>query len=277
MRRAATTRPLVDSRGAPVTRSYAEDILKASATILVKTGHSPKELRRIFGNISRTLEEPTHAFDPRVIPYVASLSHIVAHWYSDPAYRAADGQPLKIPLRGRGPCLADLIRRLFPGQDAAVVARSLLRANAIQRRGRLYFPTDRCVAFTRDLWSVHVHGLMSLAGILRTVQYNISSGDPKSTHLERSAVNLCVPVRALPEIHRRIKRDITAVLWKLDGYLRSWEVEPGTEATTRLGVGAYAFEDPIVTGITAAARKTRKTQRRPQRSARASARRARRA
>jgi hypothetical protein len=276
MRRADAIRPLVDSQGAPVTRSYAEDILEASATILVKTGHSPKELRRIFGDISRTLEEPTRPFDPRSIPYVTGLSHIIAHWYSDPAYRGGDGQPLKIPLRGRGPCLADLIRRLFPGQDAAVVARSLVRINAIQRRGRLYFPTDRCVAFTRDLSSVHVHGLMSLAGILRTVQHNISSGDPKATLLERSAVNPRVPVRALPEIHRRIKREITAVLWKLDGYLRSWEVEPGTEATTRLGVGAYAFEDPIVTGLTAAARKPRKPPRRPQRPARASARRARR-
>jgi hypothetical protein len=90
---------------------------------------------------------------------------------------------------------------------------------------------------------------MSLAGMLRTVQHNISGADARSTLLERAAMNPSIPVRALPEIHRRIKREVTALLWKLDGYLRSWEVEPGSEPTTRLGVGAYAYEDPIVTGV----------------------------
>ena len=54
------------------------------------------------------------------------------------------------------------------------------------------------------------------------------------------------------EIHRRIKREVTALLWKLDGYLRSWEVEPGSERTTRVAVGAYASEDPIITGAATA-------------------------
>jgi hypothetical protein len=235
-------------RGAAAVQDYAQDVLKQTLTILVQTGHSPKDLTRMVRDLCRTLSEPERPFDPGVVPYVAGLPHIVAHWYSDPAFRGRDGQPLRIPLRGRGPTLTSLIRRLFPSQNVAQVTESLLRANAILRRGRLYAPTDRYVALTRDLQSVHVHGLMSLAGMLRTVQHNIASGNPAETLLERSAKNPCIPVRALPEIHRRIKREVTALLWKLDGYLRSWEVEPGTEATTHLGVGAYAYEDPIVTG-----------------------------
>jgi hypothetical protein len=229
-------------------RDYAQDVLKEALTILVQTGHSPKDLTRMVRALCSTLAEPDQPFDPGVIPYVAGLPHIVAHWYSDPAFRGPDGQPLRIPLRGRGPTLAGLIRRLFPQQHVVRVMQSLLRANAIQRRGRLFGPTDRYVALTRDLPSVHVHGLMSVAGMLRTVQHNIASGDPSATLLERSAKNPYIPVRALPEIHRRIKREMTALLWKLDGYLRSWEVDPGTEPTTHVGVGAYAYEDPIVTG-----------------------------
>lgn len=229
-------------------QDYAEDVLKQALTILVQTGHSPRHLTRIFQNHCRSLTEPERPFDPNAIPYVAGLPHIVAHWYSDPAFRAPNGQPLRIPLRGRGPTLANLIRRLFPYQDVARVTQSLLRANAIQRRGRLYAPTDRYVSYQRDLQSVHVHGLMALAGMLRTVRHNIASEDPADTLLERSANNMHIPVRALPEIHRRIKREVTALLWKLDGYLRSFEVEPGTEPTTHVGIGGYAFEDPIVTG-----------------------------
>ena len=229
-------------------QDYARDVLGHALMILVQTGHSPTELTRMFRSLCRTLDEPKRPFDPGAIPYVTGLSHIIAHWYSDPAFRGADGRPLKIPLRGRGPSLASLIRRLFPHQEVTQITRSLLRASAIERRGRLYAPKDRFVELTRDLPSVHVHGLMSLAGMLRTVHHNITRADPGSTLLERSTQNPSIPVRALPEIHRRIKREVTALLWKLDGYLRSWEVEPGTEATTHVGVGAYAYEDPIVTG-----------------------------
>jgi hypothetical protein len=229
-------------------RSYAQEVLSESATILVKTGHSPKELVRAFRQICRALDEPPRPFDPGAIPYVVGLSHIVAHWYSDPAYRDRRGQPLRVSLRGKGPCLAKLIRRVLPRHGVEAVADSLVRIGAVQRHARLYAPTDRFIALAQDVSSVHVHGLTSLVGMLRTVQHNISCADKHCRLLERAAANLYIPVRALPEIHRRIKRDMTALLWKLDGYLRRWEVEPGTEPTTRVGVGAYAYEDPIITG-----------------------------
>jgi hypothetical protein len=235
-------------QSAGAVQDYAQDVLKQTLAILVQTGHSPKDLTRMFRKLCRALTEPERPFDPAIIPYFTGLSHIIAHWYSDPAFRGPDGEPLKIPLRGRGPTLANLIRRLFPYQDVTRVTQSLLRAKAIQRRGRLYVPTERYLRLREDLPSVHVHGLMALAGMLRTVQHNIAAGDPARTLLERSAMNPYIPVRALPEIHQRIKREVMALLWKLDGYLRSREVEPGTEATTHVGVGAYAYEDPIVTG-----------------------------
>jgi hypothetical protein len=152
-------------------------------------------------------------------------------------------------FQGSGPCLAKLIRRVFPRQDLKVIVGSLARAGALRRQGRIYCPTGRDLFLARDVSSGHVHALRSLVGMLRTVQHNIScADDERSRLLERAAASPYVPIRALPEIHRRIKRDMTALLWKLDGYLRSWEVTPGSEPTTHIGVGAYAYEDPIVTG-----------------------------
>lgn len=239
---------LLGARPLP-SRSYAEEVLSESATILVKTGHSPKELMQTFRQICRSLAEPPRPFDPGAIAYVVGLAHVVAHWYSNPAFRDSIGQPLRLPLQGRGPCLAKLIRRVFPRQDVRAVAGSLARAGAVTRQGRLYCPTGRYVSLTRDVPSVHIHALTSLVGMLRTVQHNISCADDEHSRLlERAAASPCVPIRALPEIHRRIKRDVTALLWKLDGYLRSWEVKPGSEPTTHVGVGAYAYEDPIITG-----------------------------
>jgi len=240
------------SSGRLPSRSYAEEVLSESATILVKTGHSPKELVRTFRQICRALDEPPRPFDPGAIAYVVGLSHVVAHWYSDPAFRDRGGQPSRLPLRSRGPCLATLIHRVFPRQDVKAVAGSLERAGAVKRHGRLYAPTNRYVSLTQDLSSVHIHALTSLVGMLRTVQHNIScADDPHARLLERRATSPYIPIRALPEVHRRIKRDMTALLWKLDGYLRSWEVKPGSEPTTHIGVGAYAYEDPIITGVAA--------------------------
>jgi hypothetical protein len=223
-------------------------MLAKSAAILVKTGHSPEALERAFREICRSLEEPPRPFDPGEIAYVVGLSHIVAHWYGDPTFRGQRGQPLRLALEGPGPSLAKLIRRVLPRQDIHVVANSLVRAGAVERRGRFYVVRDRYVALTQDISTGHVHGLASLVGMLRTVQHNISCADPHTRLLELAAGNLYIPTRALPEIHRRIKREVTALLWKLDGYLRSWEVKPGTEPTTRLSLGAYAYEDPMVTG-----------------------------
>ena len=231
-------------------RSYAQEVLNECATILVKTGHSPKELVRTLRQICRALDEPPRPFDPGAIAYVVGLSHVVAHWYSDPAFRDKRNQPLRLPLQGPDPCLAKLVRRVFPLQDVKIVAASLARAGAVKRHGRLYAPTGRYVSLTRDVSSAHIHALTSLVGMLRTVQHNISCPDDEHARLlERRATSPYVPIRALPQIHRRIKRDMTALLWKLDGYLRSWEVKPGSEPTTHIGVGAYVYEDPSITGV----------------------------
>ena len=239
---------LLGARSLPP-HSYAHDVLSESASILVKTGHSPKELLQTFRQICRRLDEPSRPFDPGAIAYVIGLGHVVGHWYSDPAFRDALGQPLRLPLKGRGPCLANLIRRVFSRQDINAVARSLVRAGALTRQGRLYFPTGRYVLLTRDVSSVHIHALTSLVGMLRTVAHNISHPDDEAARLlERRAASLHVPIRALPEIHRRIKRDMSALLWRLESYLTTFEVKPGSEPTTHVGIGAYVHEDPIVTG-----------------------------
>src|SRR5437763_13626640 len=94
-------------------RSYAQEVLNECATILVKTGHSPKELVRTLRLICRALDEPPRPFDPGAIAYVVGLAHVVSHWYSETAFRDNRNQPLRLPLRGLGPCLAKLVRLGF--------------------------------------------------------------------------------------------------------------------------------------------------------------------
>lgn len=225
---------------------YSHAVLTESANILVKAGHSPKELIEEFRQICSDIPEPSHPFDPRCIVYVEGLPHIIAHWFSDPAYVDDYGKPLPLRLRARGPCLADLIFRVLPGHDPEKVAESLVGIQAVRRRGGTYIPVDRRVSMIKHNRSAQIHRLASLIGMLRALQDGSSDVDDSTALLERADANPHIPVRMLPVVSRRIRREIEALLWKLGGYLRRCEVEPGSEPTTRVGVGAYAYEDPFI-------------------------------
>jgi len=77
--------------------------------------------------------------------------------------------PIGLPLRGRGRSLSKLIKRVMPGENPDSVAQSLVRLKGVRRRGRLYMPTQRHLAFSNT--SAHVHGLNTLMGMLRTVEH----------------------------------------------------------------------------------------------------------
>jgi hypothetical protein len=107
--------------------------------------------------------------------------------------------------------------------------------------------------FTRD--SARVHGLMALLGILRTLEYNVSRATPSSRIFQRTAVNPRFPAWALPAFHRWLKTFAAKFLWTADGNMRRRESRFSSAPSIRLGVGVFAFEDPLITGTRA--RKTR--------------------
>ncbi len=230
---------------------YAQLLLRESVNVLIKTGHSPEQLRRQFEQICRDLPEPDCGFDPLAVRYVAALPHVIAYWYGDAAYVDQKGQPLPLPFRARGkaPSLVALIRRVFPGTDPDEVLRSLLLANAIIKRGKRYYPKDRYVSLSKHPLGVQVHGLGSAIGLLRTVSHNSATEHLADRLPEFASSNLNIPVRALPEIHKQLRAKLIPLIWKIDELHRRREVKPGSEPTVRLKVGIYVSEDPIVTGV----------------------------
>lgn len=229
---------------------YAREVIRDSLNFLARTGHSRRLLAQICREVCKRLEEPEVPFDPEVVPYLTSLPQVMAYWNSDSRFKDARGRPLKIPLRARGgaPSLESLVRRVFPNEDLTRVAKSLLKVGAIRRQGRLYESRERFLSLTKDPPAVHLHTILAVAGMLRTVRHNIATEGTVPTLLERSAQVPCIPVRVLPEIHARAKREFDALLWKFDSYVRTFEVEADSEPTTCFGLGVYAYEDPSITG-----------------------------
>jgi hypothetical protein len=138
-----------------------------------------------------------------------------------------------------------LIARALPDEEPAAVMDSLIRARGIRRRGSLYLPTDRQLYYQRQ--SARIHGLMSLLAHLRTVEHNVSQITSNSRIVERTTVNPRFPVHALPVFHRWLKEFATKFLLGAERNMRRRESERSGQ-TIRLGVGVFAFEDPMTTG-----------------------------
>ena len=225
-KKAALPRP-PDSRGDSQldTVSYANDVLDRAANVLASMPVDPKRLRFIRG-----------------------LPHILTEWFSDPAYIGGDGKPRRLSLNGRGASLAKLIRRALPADKPEEVAAALVSAKSVRLEGGFYIPISRHVFFTEDRQNLQVHSVASWRGHMCTIQYNTACSDPNRRLLELSASNAHVPVRLLPDVHRRFKREGTALLYAMDAYLRDLQVAPGSEPTTCVGLSAVAWEDPMVTG-----------------------------
>ena len=236
-----------DTRQRPGVREgdYSHELLKRLARILQQTGHSPKALAKEFAEICRHLAEPTQRWDPSSRLLVADLAHVTAHWYADPEYHDGHGAPRALPRRGAH-SLTTLIEKVLPGRAPDAIIDSLAEVHAIAPHGKLYRPTGKSLTYSRHRLSARLHGLSALLAMLSTVEYNTSQ--PLALRLfERAAINPRFPVRKLPEMLRRLGSRADNFLWQSDGDMRQVELPAESNDTTRLWVGVYISEDPLVT------------------------------
>jgi hypothetical protein len=217
--------------------------LERLARILVHAGHSPTELAREFREICGRLKRPSQRWNESHLAYFVDLTHVNTLWHDDPEYLDFAGKPIALPLRGRGRSLKTLIERALPGEDPKAVARTLVRVRAIRRRRGLYQPTERYVVYQSA--RARLHGLTALLGMLRTVEHNVARGRKSAPMLERTALNPSFPVNELPAFHRRLNAAAEEILWTLDADMRRREASHRAGSRTRLGVGIYAFEEPV--------------------------------
>ena len=202
-------------RRAPWADTGPRAFLEPLARILNAWGCHPRDLQREFVRICRKLPAPKRAWEPMRPGYLADLSHVIARWHADEHYVDADGRPLPLPLEGPEPSLKALISRALPGIDPDQSVQWLIRLKGIRRRGKRFFPTDNYLAFNRSRAASLAHGLTGVLGMLSTVERNIPA-PPESRLLERMAINPRFPVRALPQFHRKLKREAGEILWRFD-------------------------------------------------------------
>jgi Family of unknown function (DUF6502) len=230
---------------------WPRDCLAPIARILVESGYKPERLSRDFTEACSRLKPSKERWDPTWPRYVTALPHVVAHWYSDPEYVDGRGRPIRLPLKGQGPCLQALIRRVLPGRSASRVAASLVRLGAVRRLGDRYVPNGRHAICRGE--SARAHALTTVRAMLSTVEHNMTH-DRGAALFERMAMNPNFPENGAAAFYRIVRILADALLSKADDEMTRQEKRVGGGSRVRMGVGIYVFRDPLPHGEEAQAR-----------------------
>lgn len=226
-----------NSRGAA---DCARDCLRLLAQVLLATGQDKKALRTAFRKSLASLKEPSRRHSPPDPDIIADLPHVLSLWHGNPRYLKR-GSPKPLPFRAEGPCLAEIIGRVFPGKDPVVIRRALARNNGLRRKGALYEPTGRNLVL--DAPSARIHALISLRGFLSTLESNVAGG---YQCIQRTAINSRYNLDALPTFHANTRTMTEEALETLDDFMQREETPvPPQGRYARVGFGTFAFVQPV--------------------------------
>lgn len=229
------------SPGAPA----SADLLKRIANILVASGASPATLQKEFAAALTQVKLPKARPDPARTALLAEAPHVLTHWYTDPAYLDAKGQPRPLPLRGKAPSIQALIKRINRTADVQAIAGLLLRSSVLKRRGTRYVPTGRKIVFDPKDVSASLRALTGIDGISRTLDYNLRQRGKRPGLFEYTAVNPHFPVAMRASFDRRLWARGMDFLQEVDSEMKRWELRaPAKGKRVKLGVGLFLFEEP---------------------------------
>lgn len=227
----------------------AAEMLRGLLDIWIAQGLSPRALDQQFHELCVALKEPEHTPQAVSAEFITQLGQVIAHWYDDPAYVDEIGVPLPLTLRSERPAdvsFATLVERVLPGQNAEEILKMLLRSPAsIRAVGTKYEPIQRFTPLSGTFPLVQVQNLITMRGLLRTLNYNRSCEHPAQQRVERKAGNLDIPLREHDDVQNEIKARAGVFMEQIDGYLNSKAVSPGSEPTVAVNVVVFSYEEAL--------------------------------
>lgn len=242
MRRTGRSRSSARSTGSAPPAAALEAI-ERFVRVLARTGLSARELASACRNACERIPEALTRQGRREIRKMIDAPHIVTLWFSDPDFLDAHGKPLALSVRGRGPSIAGLLRRVNKSLDPTETIRYLLKANALKRAGGRYLPRGRAIRMRGTGPPLHERNLRPLVGMLRTLEHNGRPHHEARSWFEQLADNPRVPVRDLAEIDAMLDKLGVDFARTMDALMhRAERARRGNEPTVRLGIGVYRFE-----------------------------------
>ena len=236
----------VAPKGVPLDPA-AEEAIERFVRVMAQCGYGAPAVRKFFeaamASSGGRTKRGRAAQRLRELP---DAPHLVTLWCSTPDYVDERGTPRRLPARGPGPSVESLARRVNRSFDLDEVLRYLVRTRTVRKVGGAYALNRRWILLRGVSGPSYGRVIRELAGMLRTLEHNLSAETDAQSWFEFTAENPRFPLSQLPAFDRRLRRVGLGCLRKLDVFMRECEAERDpTEPTAWLGVGMHRFQQDL--------------------------------
>ncbi|RLC30108.1 MAG: hypothetical protein DRH32_06255 [Deltaproteobacteria bacterium] len=224
------------------TREFGLDGRKQSISrVSVITGLSRKEVKKV-----REMPRPVDTVSAEQYNRAA---RVIAAWRREKDFTDAAGNPLILPLQGKGDTFAGLVRKFSGDMPFRAVLDELVSAGAVRKLenstvklvARSYIPGNN------DAVNLHILGT-DVGSLITTIDHNLQSDESKR-FFQRKVSYDNLPREALAGFHAAVSELSQKLLEDLGSRLAKCDrdTNPETEGTGRYrsGVGIYYFEEPV--------------------------------
>jgi hypothetical protein len=221
-----------------------------------RCGYATKDIARAVDNALRKIPKSWQHEVKELAPEIAAAAHVLTLWFSDPRYLDENGSPRAIPVRGPPPSIETLSLRAAPTVNVQAVLRYLLRRTVLRATKLGYVPRSRVLYVRGSGNPHHWQGFRALVAMLGTLDHNAELQPSTPPWVELSTVNQHVPISEVSGFDQRQRERVNAMLVDTDKDLLACEGRAKLgEPTVSIGVGAYRFEEKVLSPERAASRR----------------------
>ena len=207
------------------------------------TGISRKEIKRQREFLEQQQEGPAGK--------TTDATRVLSGWYQDVDFVDANGQPLVLPVDGKGATFTELCARYAGDIAVTTMSKELKRVGAIEAgadgrltaRRRHYIPTPFDPQWLMNAGSV-------FADLGNNINHNlVAEGDNPSRFLGR-ATDDAIDAAAIPEFREFLEEQGGPFLELVDDWLASHRSKQvtGNDQRVRLGLGLFMIQGEPVQG-----------------------------
>jgi len=214
---------------------------QTNSRVATITGLSRKEIQRLLA-----LKEEDYS---DMVARYNRAARVVYGWVHDPLYNVKQGQAAILPLDGKAPSFASLVKGHSGDVPPRAILDELLQVGVVELHGsnsvrllsRAYVPRFG------EAEKFHLLG-RDVAGLISTMDRNIHRVDPKPL-FQRKVFYDNLPEQALEELQSSIGTSCQPLLEEFDRWMaaRDRDVNPDARGTGRkaAGISIYYFEEEV--------------------------------
>ena len=244
-------------------------LLKSVASLALASGVTPAEVSAMVAEAAAWArrQAPTSA-GAGSAGLIHAAADLAQRWSTEADFLDGDGKSLDLPLKGRAPSFAALVKREGSFATTAEALEVLIRHGVAESDGKVVKLLTRTVIADPGTPEGLARAWMSSVAHLNTLIRNVSGRTLADRRPERTAVNLHFPVNSVPALQKMVEEHGQTFLVFIDQFMREHEeraIERG-EPTQGVGVGFWQFDVPTIDATTPAKHPKsthRKTARKP--------------